>query len=113
MENTEEQVKWLLSILPIPPSIEFLEQSIQTLALFFSYSGVEFEEKDIVVLSLAGHIAMRARISDEEKFLKIIPESYFQVAHYFCDTVYGETEAVEEDFRRFLSFLKLFCINNK
>lgn len=112
MENIEKQVEWLLSVVSRPPEIKFLEQSIQTLAIFFAFNNIEIEEKHIVILALAGHIAMRARLADEEKFLEVIPESYFQVAHYFCDTVYGETEATEEDFTTFLSFLNKFIINN-
>jgi hypothetical protein len=106
-----DDMKWLLEIVKKAPDIKFLEPSMQSLGLLFAYTENSFETEDLLILSLAGHIATLARISDNEKFSEIRPEVYFELAQYFVDTQYKDTEATENNFSDFLSRLKELRIN--
>lgn len=103
----DELDNWVSEITPKPaPDISLLEPTIQSLGLYFSFIGKELTNEQLIILALAGYIATRARIIDEEKFVQIPPEKYFEQATYSAITHYKKDFPKEIDFFNFLESLK-------
>jgi hypothetical protein len=113
MENTEaekaekklyEDMKWLIQLFPKAPDVRMLESSIQSFALFMAINArtIKWDDHDLIKLTLAGYIATRARMVDENKFTSIDPLMYYQVAQYMVDRDYKGIPDTPENFKSFL-----------
>jgi hypothetical protein len=108
MSNEDEQiiddVKWLIKIFPKSPDVKYLESGIQSFAIFMGMNPtIDWDEHDLIKLTLAGYIASRARMMDEQRFSSISPHIYYQVSQYLVERDYkGQTDTPEN----FDSFIK-------
>jgi hypothetical protein len=107
MDNTEnktfEDVKWLIKSFPRAPDVKFLEAGIQSFAIFQGInSSINWDEHDLIKLTLAGYIAARARMLDENRFTEIDPHVYYQVAQYLVERDYKGLPDTPENFEKFM-----------
>jgi hypothetical protein len=102
-EQTFEDVKWLIKSFPTAPDVKFLESGIQAFAIFQGVNlGINWDEHDLIKLTLAGFIASRARMLDEERFSNISPHVYYQVAQYLVERDYKGQPDTPENFEMFI-----------
>ncbi len=98
-----EDVKWLIKTFPKAPDVQFLESGIQSFAIFMSMNpSLNWDEHDLIKLTLAGYIATRARMIDEAKFTTIDPHVYYQVAQYLVERDYKGQPDTPENFEKFM-----------
>lgn len=107
MDNIEQKVvddvKWLVKLFPTAPDVKFLESSIQSFAIFMGINpSIQWDEHDLIKLTLAGYIAARARMIDEDRFTNIYPHVYYQVAQYLVEKDYKGVPDTPENFERFM-----------
>lgn len=106
--KTFEDVKWLIKSFPKAPDVKFLESSVQAFAIFQSMNpGISWDEHDLIKLTLAGYIATRARMLDEEKFLSIDPHVYYQVAQYLVERDYKGLPDTPDNFKNFINKISI------
>ena len=74
IKSTEENLKWLGAIVPTLPDLAFIEPTVQAMALINKNS--KFSTDELIMIGVAGFIATKARIVDEERFLSISPGEY-------------------------------------
>lgn len=102
-EKTVEDVKWLIKSFPKAPDVKFLESGIQSFAIFQGMNpSINWDEHDLIKLTLAGFIAMRARMIDETRFNTIDPHIYYQVAQYLVERDYSGHADTPENFEIFM-----------
>lgn len=102
-EKTFEDVKWLIKSFPKAPDVKFLETGIQSFAIFQGLnSKIDWDEHDLIKLTLAGYIATRARMLDESRFTSIDPHVYYQVAQYLVERDYKGQADTPENFEKFM-----------
>ncbi len=83
--SLEDDVTWLLSICKKPASLKYLEPCAHAFSIFFSLQGKVFEEQEIAKLSMMGIVATTARMTDNDKFHNLDPQSFLQVANVLLD----------------------------
>lgn len=102
-EKAFEDVKWLIKSFPKAPDVKFLEAGIQSFAILQGMNpGLNWDEHDLIKLTLAGYIATRARMIDEERFNTIDPHVYYQVAQYLVERDYKGQADTPENFEKFM-----------
>lgn len=102
-QKTFDDMKWLLQMFPKSPDVKFLETGIQSFALFMTANPkISWDEHDLIKLTLAGFVATRARMVDEEKFNTIDPFVYYQVAQYLVERDYKGQPDTPENFKAFI-----------
>lgn len=103
-EKTFDDVKWLIKSFPKSPEVKFLEAGIQAFAIFQGInSNIQWDEHDLIKLTLAGYIAARARMIDEARFATIDPHVYYQVAQYLVERDYKGLSDTQENFELFIN----------
>jgi hypothetical protein len=101
--KTFEDVKWLIKSFPKAPDVKFLESGIQSFAIFHGLNPmIDWDEHDLIKLTLAGFIAARARMMDEERFNTIEPHVYYQVAQFLVERDYKGQDDTPENFEKFM-----------
>jgi hypothetical protein len=92
---TEENLKWLATLVPTLPELAFIEPVVQSLALINKDTG--FSEEEMMIIGVAGIIATKARIVDEKRFQELTPNEYFQHA-YILLKIFKKEEPSEEEY---------------
>ena len=98
MTEMQIDIKWLFEIAKdANPSHSLWESNTQTIALWKTINPrIDLTPNDMLCLGCAGWLVSLASVMDEERFSKILPVSYLQVAH-----VLNNPDAGEEDWRKF------------
>jgi hypothetical protein len=92
---TENNLKWLNSLVSELPDLRFIEPVSQALALINRHN--HFTDDEIVIIGTAGLLATKARTVDENKFQEITPGEYFHHA-YILLKVFKKEEPCEEEY---------------
>jgi len=94
-KSTEDNLKWLGSLVPTLPDLSFIEPTVQALALINQNN--KFSNDEMIIIGISGIVATKARIVDESRFQEITPAEYFQHA-YVLLKVYRKEEPTEAEF---------------
>jgi len=92
MTNTEYQeklksdIQWLMLVCPEKPAVDYIEPAAQAIGIIQSFSrNPKFDQKEIMKLSMAGWIGMKARKADEKRFQETDPYSFIHLANHLVD----------------------------
>jgi hypothetical protein len=77
--STEENLKWLGALVATLPDLAFIEPTVQAMAIINKNS--KFSNDELIMIGVAGFIATKARIVDEERFQTITPGEYIHHAY--------------------------------
>jgi len=100
IDEMKEDLRWLSLVCPEIPKMENIEIAAQTLGILQTVNPFlkSIERSDIMLLSLVGYIASKARQADQERFNQVSPYTYFHLAYAWRGT--------DEDGEKYPDFIK-------
>jgi hypothetical protein len=83
VNQMKDDLRWLSLVCPQVPDPKEIEIAAQTLGLLQAVNPFlkNMEKSDIMLLSLVGYIASKARQADAERFNKVSPYTYLHLAY--------------------------------
>lgn len=106
-KKIEEDFDWLVEIFPQIPEVTFLEPIVQSLAIFNAANGINISNDDVMIVAVAGFVATRARVIDEDRFMNVFPTTYLQFAFLICNGFIFKRELTDDDFKEFLARINI------
>jgi len=103
--HIEEDLHWIYKMASPIPSQEHFEMGAQALAIFreVNRDKIKMSNESLLKVSVAGWIASRIRVIDEDKFLNTPPYYYLRVAQNIVQSDWGLGDDSENEYNQFIS----------